>query len=95
MDNSVINELKQKYDLTKDSDVLALYAALQTGQYKLITPEERQFDDEVYELAMKVKEKQKKDGGEVSQKKVSKSVKATTSVYFTVIVALNFLFYSA
>lgn len=56
MDNSVINELKQKYDLTKDSDILALYAVLQTGQYKLVTPEERAFDDEVYELAMAVKE---------------------------------------
>jgi len=58
MDNSVIYELKQKYDLTKDSDILALYAVLQSGQYKLITPEERAFDDEVYELAMAAKARQ-------------------------------------
>ncbi|MBQ8527795.1 MAG: class B sortase [Lachnospiraceae bacterium] len=63
MDNFVINELKQKYDLTKDSDILALYAALQAGQYKLVTPEERAFDDEVYELAMAVKEGRRQTTG--------------------------------
>lgn len=59
MDNSVINQIKQKYDLKKDSDILALYAALQSGQYQLVTPEERAFDDEVYELAMEVKRRQR------------------------------------
>ena len=60
MDNSVINEIKQTYDLKKDSDILALYAALQAGRYRLVTPEERAFDDEVYELAMEVKRRQRK-----------------------------------
>ena len=38
MDNSVIDEIKRKYDLKKDSDILALYAALQAGHYRLVTP---------------------------------------------------------
>ena len=58
MGNSVIEEIKRTYDLNKDSDILSLYAALQAGQYRLITPEERAFDDEVYELAMEVKRRQ-------------------------------------
>ena len=52
MDNYVIKELKRKYDLTKDEDVLALYAKLQSGEYDLSGTEGRRFDDEVYELAM-------------------------------------------
>lgn len=59
MGKSVIDEIKQKYDLNKESDILALYAALQSGQYRLVTPEERAFDDEVYELAMDVRRRQK------------------------------------
>ena len=62
MGNSVIEEIKQKYDLNKDSDILALYAALQAGRYRLVTPEERAFDDEVYELAMEVKRRQSVQG---------------------------------
>lgn len=63
MGKSVIDEIKQKYDLNKDSDILALYAALQTGQYRLSSPEERAFDDEVYELAMEVRRRQRKQAG--------------------------------
>ncbi len=72
MDNSVIDELKRKYDLKKDSDILALYAALQSGQYRLVTPQERAFDDEVYELAMAVKQRQK-DGVQNASQKTAKS----------------------
>ena len=71
MDNSVIDEIKQKYDLKKDSDILALYAALQAGQYRLVTPEERAFDDEVYELAMEVKQRQKSGGGKADFRKTA------------------------
>ena len=55
MDNYVIKELKRKYDLTKDEDVLALYAKLQSGEYDLSGTEGRRFDDEVYELAMQAR----------------------------------------
>lgn len=72
MDNSVIDEIKQKYDLKKDSDILALYAALQAGQYRLVTPEERAFDDEVYELAMAAKQRQKSGSGKNVTTTVSK-----------------------
>ncbi len=76
MDNSVIDEIKQKYNLKKDSDILALYAALQTGQYRLVTPEERDFDDEVYELAMAVKQRQKEAGGSIAKVTGKPSVKS-------------------
>lgn len=55
MDKSVIEKIKETYDLTKDEDILALYAALQAGKYRLVSPEERRFDDEIYERAMEVK----------------------------------------
>lgn len=64
MGNSVIDEIKQTYDLNKDSDILALYAALQAGQYHLVTPEERAFDDEIYELAMEAKRRQREKEGD-------------------------------
>ena len=63
MDNYVIKELKRKYDLTKDEDVLALYAKLQSGEYDLSGAEGRKFDDEVYELAMRAKERQRQNRG--------------------------------
>lgn len=75
MDNSVINEIKKKYDLKKDSDILALYAALQAGQYRLVTPEERAFDDEVYELAMGVKRRQQAQAKEEQGVKKERSGK--------------------
>lgn len=74
MDNSVIDEIKRKYDLKKDSDILALYAALQAGQYRLVTPKERAFDDEVYELAMAVKQRQKSGDGNMLRKDSRKAV---------------------
>lgn len=75
MDNSVINEIRQTYDLKKDSDILALYAALQTGKYRLVTPEERAFDDEIYELAMAAKERQQAGKKEGSIKKETQKKK--------------------
>ncbi len=60
MGKSVIDQIKKTYDLSKDCDVLALYADLQSGKYQLVTPEERRFDDEIFERAMQIKEKQKK-----------------------------------
>ena len=70
MDNYVIKELKRKYDLTKDEDVLALYAKLQSGEYDLSGAEGRRFDDEVYELAMQARERQRQSG---SKKKITRS----------------------
>jgi len=83
MDNSVINQIKQKYDLNKDSDILALYAALQSGQYQLLTPEERAFDDEVYELAMEVKRRQQ---GKERMPKATKEKKNTSKRKHKVVV---------
>ncbi len=59
MDNSVLNEIKKKYNLDKEEDILALFSALQAGKYRLTTPEEMAFDDEIYEKAMAIKEKKK------------------------------------
>ena len=70
MDNYVIKELKRNYDLTKDEDVLALYAKLQSGEYDLSGAEGRRFDDEVYELAMQARERQRQSG---SKKKITRS----------------------
>ena len=86
MDNSVLNEIKKKYDLTKDEDVLALFAALQAGQYRLVTREEMAFDDEIYERAMAIKEKQKTQKkadavsvqGKKTKKRTSKKVVVLT-----------------
>ncbi len=72
MDNYVIKELKRKYDLTKDEDVLALYAKLQSGEYDLSDAEGRRFDDEVYELAMQARERQRQNRSG-SKKKITRS----------------------
>ena len=72
MDNYVIKELKRKYDLTKDEDVLALYAKLQSGEYDLSGTEGRRFDDEVYELAMQARERQRQNRSG-SKKKITRS----------------------
>ena len=65
----MIKELKRKYDLTKDEDVLALYAKLQSGEYDLSGTEGRRFDDEVYELAMQAKRKSREAVGNRIRKK--------------------------
>ena len=57
MEKSVLNIIKNTYDLTKDEDVLALYADLQAGKYQLVTREEMAFDDEIYERAMEIKQR--------------------------------------
>nr|MBQ8251784.1 class B sortase [Lachnospiraceae bacterium] len=75
MENSVLNEIKKKYDLTKDDDVLALFAALQAGQYRLVTREEMAFDDEIYERAMEIKERQKVQQREAEITRIEKSNK--------------------
>ena len=72
MDNYVRKELKRKYDLTKDEDVLALYAKLQSGEYDLSGTEGRRFDDEVYELAMQARERQRQNRSG-SKKKITRS----------------------
>ena len=72
MDNYEIKELKRKYDLTKDEDVLALYAKLQSGEYDLSDAEGRRFDDEVYELAMQARERQRQNRNG-SKKKITRS----------------------
>ncbi len=77
MDNSVLNEIKKKYDLSKDDDILALYAALQAGKYQLVSPQERAFDDEVYELAMAVKERQKTTAGSKRTAEEKKNARRT------------------
>lgn len=76
MENSVIEEIKRTYDLNKDSDILMLYADLQAGKYRLVTPEERAFDDEVYELAMGVKQRQRAGAKVESSGKLSSSSKS-------------------
>ncbi len=56
MEKNEIDRLRKEYDLTKEKDILNLYARLQNGEFDLSSPAGRAFDDEVYELAMKVKQ---------------------------------------
>ena len=56
-DRSKIKELKCQFDLTKDSEVLALFGALQSGEIAFFSAEGRAFDDMIYERATKIKEK--------------------------------------
>ena len=56
-EKQLIAQLKKKYNLSKSEDILSLYSMLQEGRYEFHTPEGRQFDDEIYELAMKAKKK--------------------------------------
>ena len=53
----MIDKLRKEYDLTKDADILDLYARLQNDEFDLTSPEGRAFDDEVYEKAMAVKQR--------------------------------------
>lgn len=55
MDSMDIKEIKKRYDLNKEDDILALYTAIQSGQIKLNSAAGRQLDDEVYEKAMEIK----------------------------------------
>ena len=50
-DQEKIRQLKRKYDLSKDADVLALFTALQSGEIQFESSEGRQFDDMIYEKA--------------------------------------------
>lgn len=55
MAKNVLEEIYAKYDLNKDEDVLALYRALQSGEYDLNFPHGKELDDEVYDKAMEIK----------------------------------------
>ena len=71
-EKQLIAQLKKKYDLSKSEDILSLYSMLQEGRYEFHTPEGRQFDDEIYELAMKAKKKpQEKQEKKTEKKKKS------------------------
>lgn len=56
-DQEKIREIKRRFDLTKDSDVLALFSALQSGEIEFASAKGRAFDDMIYERAGKIKEK--------------------------------------
>ena len=58
-DQEKIRQLKRKYDLSKDADVLALFTALQSGEIQFESSEGRQFDDMFYEKASAIKDREK------------------------------------
>lgn len=73
----IISQLKRKYDLSTDDGVLALFSYLQSGDIQFNTPAGMDFDDEIYEKAMQIKEKQKNSQEEANlAKKKGKKDKA-------------------
>lgn len=65
-----IQKIKLNYDLDKDRDVLALFAALQAGQIKFQSKVGMDFDDEIYQRAMQIKQ-----GSATAKSKASKESK--------------------
>lgn len=77
-DQKKIRQIKQKYDLNKDEDILALFSALQNGEIEFESSEGRKFDDMIYERAEQIKEKEREDRKNTNnkgstKKKVSKA----------------------
>ena len=54
-DQEKIRRIMQKYDLSKDEDVLALFSALQSGEIEFASAAGREFDDRIYEKATAIK----------------------------------------
>lgn len=59
MKNCAVDEIRKQFDFHNDKDVLKLYAMIQAGQITLEGAAGRALDDEVYELAMAAKQRQK------------------------------------
>lgn len=72
-DQEKIRQIKRKYDLSKDADVLALFSALQSGEIQFESPEGRKFDDMIFEKASEIKEKEKKAEKNASDRSFAKS----------------------
>lgn len=62
-----MDKIKKQYDFSKDEDILKLYAMIQTGEIVLDGAAGRALDDEVYELAMNIKKRQKMQKTEQKQ----------------------------
>ncbi|MCR5417417.1 MAG: class B sortase [Lachnospiraceae bacterium] len=75
MDEKEIEKLRKKYDLSKDEDILALYARLQTGEFDLTSALGRAFDDEIYEKAMAAKQRRLKESIEQAGRERGKNKK--------------------
>ncbi|MGN0132820.1 MAG: class B sortase [Lachnospiraceae bacterium] len=60
-DQEKIKWIEQKYDLSNDEDVLALFSALQSGEIQFDSPMGREFDDAIYEKATKIKTERRKN----------------------------------
>lgn len=58
-DREKIRQIRQKYDLSKDEDVLALFSALQSGEIQFESSEGRQFDDLIYEKASAIRARER------------------------------------
>lgn len=58
-DQEKIRQIKRKYDLSKDEDVLTLFSALQSGEIQFESSVGRQFDDMIYEKASEIKDREK------------------------------------
>lgn len=60
-DQEKIRKIRRQYDLTKEEDVLKLFAVLQSGEIQFNSPAGRQFDDAIYEKATAIKEKRRQE----------------------------------
>lgn len=73
-DQEKIRRIRQKYDLSKEEDVLALFSDLQSGRIQFDSPLGREFDDMIYEKAEKIRtERKKNNNGSRSQKKADQT----------------------
>lgn len=86
-DQEKIRRIGQKYDLSKDEDVLALYSALQRGEIRFDSPVGRKFDDMIYEKSARIKEKKGKaadqTGSPEKQRRTGKKRKGKKVVVLT------------
>ena len=73
-DEEIIAFLNKKYDLSKDSDLLEVFQALQNGEIEFHSKMGMEFDDSVYERATKIRQKQRNTGALQSNRNLKEHV---------------------
>lgn len=73
-DQAKIEEIKAKVDMEQPGQVIALYADMQTGQYRFETTVGNDFDDEIYELAQQYKSQGYNKDSKISSPKKKKTL---------------------
>ncbi len=80
-DEKIIEEIRAKTDFTNSEEVKKLYASMQNGSLSFESVLGREFDDEIYELTMKLKEKEASSPGKRAGregKKASSKIKKSS-----------------